>query len=195
MPRWTPHEEFMPAVTKLIIEMMTQENRAPYLREVMALDPRIGQRLASVLLHEGQVPPKAGRPWTDHSEYMPEVRRLADERARRGLGISATLIEQKIGVGRDVAAALLDELGLATTAGPSNDELKPVIKEIIARSGDRWSIIGIARDLGIHVRRARYLIDDLGLLPEKIEPGHNAAGTTWWTEGANKARWSKPRGG
>jgi hypothetical protein len=191
-PRWASHDEYMPKVVKLIIQCEIAENRPPRLAEVMALDGRIGQRLASTLLREACRSPRPGRPWPDHAEYMPEVRELINQRKRRGR-VTVAEVQEELGVGEDLAPLLLEKAGVPS-GRQSDEDLRPQIKAIVARDGERWSLAGVVRELRIHPTRARRLADELGLLPDEIPPGRSVTGSAWWTEAANNARWNKPRG-
>lgn len=190
MPRWPDHSEYMPAVVKLIISLQ-DEDRDPRLEEIMAATGVRSKRLAAILARKAGIDPKRGRPWAPHAVYMPQVLELARKRQRGGGTITAAEIQEKLEVGPDLAAALLANLGLVTEPRPGDDELLPQARAIIEELGDRWSVNQLVKRLRIHRRRAVRLAERLGVLPEEIPPGHSAAGSTWWTEEANRARWAK----
>lgn len=192
MPRWPSRDKRMEAVARLIVTTMQEEDRAPFLEEVMAATGARTKRTATGLLRQaGMDPNRRGRPWPSHAEYMPQVLELVLRCAKSGRRISAAEVQEKVGVGPDLAAALLADIGLAADQHPEDDELLPQAKAIIDELGDRWSINQLVKRLHVHPRRAKRLAEDLGVLPAEIPRGHSAAGSTWWTEEANRARWAK----
>ena len=191
MSRWPPHDAYMPALATLIVSLQ-DEDRPPWLEEVMEATGVRTKKLASDLLREmGIEPPKRGRPWPAHAQYMREVLELATRREKRGGTITAVELQEKLDVGPDLAAALLANLGLTAPQYPEDDELLPQAKAIIDELGDHWSENELVKRLRIHHRRATRLAIALGKRPEKIKRGQSAAGNTWWTEKANKARHGK----
>jgi hypothetical protein len=140
--------------------------------DVQEACPGIGPRLARTLLDEAEALERPGRPWPDHVEYARDMRVLIMKRRGGRQAITPQVVMDALGVGRDVAVALLAEHGIPA-GGATDDELMPWVTAIADRDGIPVDPRTVMDELRIGRPRADRLLARIpGALRDPVPPAN-----------------------